>query len=407
MTASIRGSLEKPDVSEPAGRISVTRVAVLCDYREEQWPSMDLVGDMLCSHLTDLPSNSILATQVVPAARQRFGSIPFLPEKLRRNADRLLNRFLDYPAWVATQANNYDLFHVVDHSYSQLVRALPRRRTVVTCHDLDTFRCLLDPQREPRPRWFRVMAQRTLDGFLEAAHVIAVSSATRDEILRQGLLPAERVSVVRNGVDPACSMEPDPSADAIAATLMSEKSPEIPWLLSVGSTIARKRLDVLLRVFAVIRRNVPEARLVRVGGFTPSQRRLATELNLEPAISHLPFLDRNILAAVYRRSTLLLVTAEAEGFGLPVIEAMACGCPVVASDIPVLREVGGNAASYCPVADIDAWSQTALSMLAEKTLQPDLWNSRRLRGRAQAEGFSWSENARKTAMLYRKVLDTK
>ncbi len=73
--------------------------------------------------------------------------------------------------------------------------------------------------------------------------------------------------------------------------------------------------------------------------------------------------DRATLAAVYRRAALAFQPSDAEGFGLPVAEALACGTPVLASDIPVLREVGGAAASYAPVGDADAWSEAALALL--------------------------------------------
>ena len=81
------------------------------------------------------------------------------------------------------------------------------------------------------------------------------------------------------------------------------------------------------------------------------------ELGLTDAIVVLPMLDRATLAAVYRRSALLLMPSEREGFGLPVLEALACGTPVVASDIEALREVGGFAASYCPVEGIEDWQR--------------------------------------------------
>lgn len=391
-----------PAQPEPSPAI---RVAVVCDFREEHWPSMDLVGDMLCRHLTECCSVNVAASQIVPVLHRRFERVPLLPRKLARNADRLINRFADYPAWLRDRQSHYDLFHVVDHSYAQLLLALPRQRAVVTCHDLDTFRCLLEPEREGRPRWFRAMARRTLEGFRQAAHVIAVSHATRDEILRQGLSHPEKISVIPNGVHPACSTAPQPVWDAKAAGLMPEEGPTTGWLLSVGNTMPRKRLDILLRVFAGVHRNQPAARLVRVGGFTPAQQRLAAELKIDDAIVNLPFLDRDLLAAVYRRATVLLHTAEAEGFGLPVIEAMACGCQVVASDLTVLREVGGSAAGYCSVADLDSWIATVSDLLTEKARDPGAWELRRWQGPMHAARFSWAENARQTALVYQKVLE--
>lgn len=195
-----------------------------------------------------------------------------------------------------------------------------------------------------------------------------------------------------------------PAADAMAADLMPSGA---SWLLNVGSTLPRKRLDVLLRVFAEIKHEMPEARLVRVGGFTEPQMKLIRELALERAVVNLPFLERPVLAAVYRRATLLVHTAEAEGFGLPLIEAMACGCPVVASDLPVLREVGGDAASYCRVADVAAWKNSIIELLHERFEHPRLWELRRQRGLAWAAGFSWPENARQTAEIYRKVMENR
>jgi glycosyltransferase involved in cell wall biosynthesis len=88
-----------------------------------------------------------------------------------------------------------------------------------------------------------------------------------------------------------------------------------------------------------------------------------------------------------------------------LIEALACGCPVVASDLPVLREVGGPAASYCQVADIDDWQQTLLPLLDERRRHPGTWELRRQQGLAWASRFTWAENARQTASIYQKVME--
>jgi glycosyltransferase involved in cell wall biosynthesis len=376
------------------------RVAIVCDLIEENWPSMELVADMLFQHLESS------AARLRPPLQPHFTGLPFLGrQSLSYNADRLVNRFVDYPRWLKRQAADYDLFHVVDHSYSQLVHYLPPTRTVVTCHDLDTFRCLLDPERERRPRWFRAMTSRILSGFKKAAHVIAVSAATRDEILMHRLMPPDRVSVVPNGVHPSCSPVPNAVADAELRKLLPAVDSNAVWLLNVGSTMPRKRLDVLLRVFASVRRELPDARLLRVGGpLTPVQSQLARELGVESAMVNLPSLSRPVLAAAYRRADLLVHTSEAEGFGLPLIEAMACGLPVVASDLPVLREINGSAAVYCPVADVEAWTEAVVHLLTERTKAVESWDLRRTGCIANAGRFSWSETARQTAAVYRKIL---
>ena len=314
------------------------RVAVVADLREEQWFSMNLVADMLLEGLRRDHGQTVSAERVCPPMRRRFSRAGD-SNGARFNADRLLNRFLDYPRQLRRVRGEFDLFHVVDHSYSQLLHELPPGRTVVTCHDLDTFRCLLDPASEPRPAPFRLMMRRVLEGFRKAARVACDSAATRDELLGHGLFPSERVAVIPNGVHPAFNAAADceaaREADREAARLLGEREDGACDLLHVGSTIARKRVDVLLETFAAVRRELPRARLVRVGGeLSPAQRAHAEELKVSGAVVVLPYLGTEVLAAVYRRAALVLQPSEREGFGLPVVEALACGTHVVATDLP-------------------------------------------------------------------------
>ena len=105
---------------------------------------------------------------------------------------------------------------------------------------------------------------------------------------------------------------------------------------------------------------------------------MVEDLQIGNSIVVVPFLTRRELAAVYRRATILLMPSEAEGFGLPVVEAMASGTPVVATDLAVLREVGGRAAEYCGLSDTDAWTTTVCALAAERREQPRAWATRRI-----------------------------
>jgi glycosyltransferase involved in cell wall biosynthesis len=117
----------------------------------------------------------------------------------------------------------------------------------------------------------------------------------------------------------------------------------------------------------------------------------------------LPFVDRSTLAAIYRRSALLVIPSEREGFGLPLIEALSCGTPVVASDIPALREVGGDAVTYCGVGDVAAWSDTIAALLEERERHPAEWTQRRQRGMQRADAFSWSTYAEEIVRVYARI----
>jgi glycosyltransferase involved in cell wall biosynthesis len=381
------------------------RVAVICDYREEKWPSMDLNGDMLCNELAKNHALEVVVTQLLPPFQRRFMRVPLLRQPLAWNADRVMNRFIDYPRQLRRQLSKHDLFHLVDHSYSQLIHHLPSERTIVTCHDLDTFQCLLEPAQEKRSQWFQHMTRRIFDGFLKAAHVICNSNSTRDQLLDYQLFPSERITVIHSGVHPVFSAPSEASADREAARFLDSNSLQDIRLLSVGSTIPRKRMDVLLKVFAKVLSEFPAARLIRVGGpFTESQLQLARQLRIEKAISVLPFVNREVLASIYRRVTLLLQTSDAEGFGMPLAEAMACGCPVVASDLKVLREIGGAACQYAPVGDVHFWSKVVVQVLREDATQNGIADLRRQHALAQVKGYSWIENARRTVEVYQKVL---
>ena len=378
------------------------RVAILADYLEEGWPSMDLVAEMLVQHLRDEHAHTIAPELVRPSMPRRLSRGGLGTPGRADTLDRILARQWDYSRVAARLDRGYDIFHVIDHTYAHLVHSLPAGRSVVTCHDVDAFRSVLEPNAERRSAPYRFMASRILSGLRAAAHVPCDSEATRDALVTQAGLPPSRLSVIPNGTEATGWAEPGAHTDFEAARLLGPRNGF--ELLHVGSTIPRKRIDVLLDVFAAVRAIRPEARLVRVGGaFTAEQRVRARELGVLDAIAVLPFVDRATLGAVYRRATVALLPSEREGFGLPLVEALGCGTPVVASDIPALREVGGGAAEYCAVADVPAWRDTILRLIDERASNPEQWRLRRERSLARAADFSWSHYAAAVADVYRAV----
>jgi glycosyltransferase involved in cell wall biosynthesis len=371
-------------------------VAVVADYEEEAWPSMDLAAELLVDALR--AHSPYAPTLLRPRMPRPFG---WTGAGAARNADRLLGRHVAYPRWLRRRADDFALFHVADHSYAQLVDALPAARTVVTCHDLDAFRSLLEPAREPRPVWFRRMMGRVLRGMRRAAHVVCDSDAVHAELLTYDLLPPDRVTTVPLPVHPDFSAAPDPAADAAAERLLGPASAGRREVLHVGSTIARKRIPLLLRALAALPADV---RLLRVGGpLTAEQRRLAEELCVLDRVIELPFIDRRTLAAVYRRAALVVNPSEREGFGLPLVEAMACGAPVLATDLTVLREVGGPAVRYVDGEDVDAWT-TAIADELDRLASPETRAAARESALRRAERFGLAAYGRGIAEVYGRVL---
>jgi glycosyltransferase involved in cell wall biosynthesis len=379
------------------------RIALLGDFPEENWPSMDLVSRMLLEHLRASHSNEIEAVAVCPRFARRFsragrGKRPF-------NVDRFINRFIEYPLALRRVSKEFDLFHIIDHSYSHLAHYVPAGRALVTCHDIDAFRSVLEPAREPRGVLFRSMTQRLISGFRKASHVITDSHTTNNELLRFNLVDANRAHVVPNGIEEIFSPKPDREHDSAVQQLLGPRREGEVEFLHVGSTIRRKRIDVLLKVFAGLRSRLGRARLIRVGGrLTPTQRNDAHRLGIDDAIITLPFVDSAVLASVYRRAALLLLPSDAEGFGLPVIEALACGTPALASDIAVLREVGGEAVDYAGVADVAQWINRGTELVLERSRASQEFSERRRRGIEWAKRYSWSEYAARIADVYQVAL---
>jgi glycosyltransferase involved in cell wall biosynthesis len=388
-------------------------LAILCDYAEEDWPSMEVVADGLIRGLerfhgsppgkkNELPiaGPAVQPVRVCPGFRRRLMRLPGLGGRgAARNADRLINRMWDYPRHARRRvAGRFDLYHLADHSYSQLLHVLPAERAGVFCHDLDTFRCLLEPHLEPRPRWFRAMASHILRGMQKAAVVFYSTSPVRQQIEHLGLIDTGRLVHAPYGIPDEYTPESDKPDSSPG--LLHERFTGRPFLLHVGSCIPRKRIDVLLDVFAAVRARRSELHLVQVGGeWTDPQREQLQRLRVAADVTQLRGLTREQVASLYRAAAVVLQPSEAEGFGLPVVEALACGAIVVASDIPVLREVGGTATTYCPMGDVGAWVAAVERMLDDPAVAPP-----RVERLAWASRYSWAAHARTIANSYLALL---
>jgi len=375
------------------------RLAVVRDFREEGWPSMDLAADMLMEQLATDATLSV--EDIAPRYRHLLTKLPSLSQRgVAHNVDRLWNRFVTLPRAVRAARERCDAFHIVDHSHAHLVHSLPAERTGVYCHDLDTFRCLLEPEKETRPLWFRLMARRILSGLRKAAIVIHNSRATGEELLRWKLVEPAKLKWVPLGV------APEFSSQQLNETKMTELRAvigEAPFLLHVGSCIPRKRIDFLLDLFARLRIDDPRLLLVKAGdAWTEAQAAQIARLGIGDSIRHFGKLTRLRLSDVVRGAAAVVIPSAAEGFGLPVIESLACGVPVVASDLATLREAGGDAATYAPVGDLEAWVAAVTEAMGKR--HDAVERRRRLDWASQ---FSWERHARTIADTYRELLATR
>jgi glycosyltransferase involved in cell wall biosynthesis len=228
--------------------------------------------------------------------------------------------------------------------------------------------------------------------------VVTVSDHAKADIRRFLHLPETRVHVVPNGVSDRFR----PVDARLAADVARRHGLERPFILYVGTRQARKNLVRLLAAFARLRTVVPSHDLALVGPTGPGDRQLEQEIEARALGGHarlLPPVADEDLPAIYSAASLFVFPSLYEGFGLPVIEAMACGTPVVCSDATALPEVAGGAALLVDATKSDLLSEGMARVLTEPTLGADL----RRRGTEHARGFTWDAAARATLGVYRSV----
>lgn len=255
-----------------------------------------------------------------------------------------------------------------------------RRAGVVTLHDLTYVRY---PQLvAPASRRYAELVPRALR---RGAHVVTVSRAVADEVAETYRLPPERITVTPLGVDPAWAEPAGPPLPGLPAE----------YVLAVGTLEPRKGLDVLLAAY----RELPAAPpLVLVGAAGWGEALDAAHLDPSRVIRPGYLTDEQVRAAV-AHATLLAFPSRYEGFGLPPLEALAAGTPVVASDLPVTREVLGRHASYAPAGDAPALAAALADALAHPPGAAD-----RAAAREYAATFTWSRCADRTVDAYRQAL---
>jgi glycosyltransferase involved in cell wall biosynthesis len=371
------------------------RLALVSNFRAEASPSMLVCGDRLHEALVN-EHPEFETVRIQPEYVRIATRLPSLPllRRLSGGADKMLNRYVVYPRHLAKLSAGFDLFHICDHSYASLMHGLPAERTGVLCHDVDVFRSVLQPELYRRSPRFNAMQRHALAGLAKAAIVFHTTDHVREEILRYGLTRRERLVQVPLGVNPRFL---PPATPGERSALLRETVGERPFLLNVSVTLARKRLDVLLRTYALLRRSHPDLLLLRIGpDWSGDQQALITELGIAEGIRRIPRLEQDTLASFYGAAAAVLMTSEAEGFGMPLIEALACGTVAVVSDIPVFHEVAGPAAVYCPVGDAAAWARRLTEILNDPGTAPPVAVRR-----DQVRRYTWSAHAAVIAAAYR------
>ena len=289
------------------------------------------------------------------------------------------------------------LLHLPDPPGTPIDMRQPR---IVTCHDLIPL-VLAKQYLAPLPgartlQWLRDYAR-----YRTARRVIAISEATRRDLIEFVGVAPERIDVVHSGVDHerfSASAGPG-ERDQVVQRLGFET----PFLLCLGASDARKNLPLLVRAFAhsgVAR----ELMLVFAGPISARQRARLSEAirgsQVEGRVLILGYIDDALLVALYRQCLAYVFPSSYEGFGLPILEAMACGAATLTSGLSALAEVAGDAALTLPSLDQDVLADGIARITGDAPLRDAL----RQRGLEHVKAFTWERCAQQTLACYERAL---
>ncbi len=284
-----------------------------------------------------------------------------------------------------------DLFHATNNIFPCAVRAA---RSVVTIHDATL---LLFPEWHPQNRLDHMVPRLTIAA-ARADRIITPSQSAKSDVVKHLGIQPERVTVVPEAADPAFRVQPRHDVEPSLARLGLAYG---QYLLFLGAIEPRKNLERLLTALESVAGRVGPLVVAGPDGWKNAdvQKRLAT-LERRGLVRHLGYIESAARPALMAGARALVYPSLYEGFGLPPLEAMACGTPVLTSDVASLPEVVGDAAMLVDPRDVRALASAMERLWNDSALCDEL----RARGLARAARFSWRETARQTLAVYRELV---
>ncbi|MGI2905514.1 glycosyltransferase family 4 protein [Tolypothrix sp. VBCCA 56010] len=371
-----------------AMRIAIVRRALQASL------SMDVYADGLVSGLkTVRPDWEILELAPIAAQKQKRSS-------LLNGLGKYYQRYWHYPQTVKKQ--EVDIFHVIDHSDGHLVYWLKNtgKPIIVTCHDLINF---LQPENVSSqaiiPSVSMAAWKYAVRGIRQANRIITVSAHTAKDAVKLLDVKREDLIVVPNAVESI--FYPLSETQIEVFRRQHHISPETICLLNVGSNQPRKNVFTILKALGILKEQKLPFHFWKAGAdFTVEQKQFIQTHNLEDFVSYLGKPDKSILVQLYNAADVLIAPSVYEGFGMTILEAMACGTAVITSNVTSLPEVAGDAAILVNPTDVLAIAKAVRHLYEDSSYRQSLVEQ----GLARVKLFSWEQTAEKVAQVYEKVI---
>jgi glycosyltransferase involved in cell wall biosynthesis len=300
----------------------------------------------------------------------------------------------------AVKNADIDILHVPVHWYNQITPFLFNReiKKVLTIHDLTP---ILFPEmhtRETNLTWkssLKFIKNRT-------NIMICDSVSTKNDCMKLLKIPEKRLKVIPLSADE--QYKPIKNKEHIRDELKREYNIDYPFILFVGTLEKRKNVPILLKSFYKLKKSKLNHKLVIVGGKGWKYTRifdLIEGLNLENDVIFTDYVSDEYLVKLYNEADLFVYPSLYEGFGLPPLEAMACGCPVITSNTSSLPEVVGDAGVMVDPNDIDSLTESMIKILTDNEYREEMGR----KSLERAHMFSWKKTAEETWDVYKEVLE--
>ena len=365
----------------------IAMVLLIGNFPPDQQQSMQRFSEMILRELRALGVAAELTRPEAYFARLAPAHWDFL-----RKWAGYIDKFIIFPRRLR-KLRGVELIHICDHSNAIYAKQFPNVPVVVTCHDLLAVRGALGEETDCPASWTGKILQRwILAGLRRVSAIACVSRATEADAVRlvgtKEKVPS--ISVIENGLNYDYRPLPEEEVKARLATL-SQLKLDRPFVLHVGSDLRRKNRAGVVRIFARTKDHW-NAQLVFAGDRLSNDLwTQARALSIADRIVEIVSAESELLKALYNCAHALLFPSRFEGFGWPIAEAQACGCPVLCRDAAPMSEVAGGAALLRDIADEDGFAEDLLRLrdpaTREKYREVGLQNATRFNAKKMAEEY--------------------
>ncbi|AEG18292.1 glycosyltransferase family 4 protein [Methanobacterium paludis] len=339
-------------------------------------------------HLT--PKQEKFTNDVIETKTQKDNKlISFIVNTGKKTLDKS-DRYR-YSQIIKKQIKKGFINHITSQEFAFVLNLVKLEKSIVTCYDLIPW--IYEGDRSPL--WRSIM-----DGLRVADCIITISEFSKEEIMKYLDYPEERIRIVYPAVDHSVYYE-NRNKDILSKIDVSEDEKVV---LYVGSEMPRQNVPVLIKAFAELKKRFSDVKLVKIGESQSIKARenilnLINDLNLQEDVIFAGYVPEEDMPRWYNAADILVYPCAYAGFGLPPLEAMACGTPVITSNTTSLPEVVGDAGIMIDPQDYDLMADKMYEVLTNNNLKEELAK----KGLEQSKRFNWEDSAKKTFKTYKMI----